>query len=86
MNNYIYIKKGSSYKKITFKSLSELKLKLDLDKIEDEENMNLELKQFYDLYCFINPFDIEIHEITSLIWCKNKEASELLYSDLKGNI
>ena len=33
MKNYLYLKRGSSFKKITFNSIEELKLKLDLDDI-----------------------------------------------------
>ena len=86
MKNYLYLKRGSSFKKITFNSIEELKLKLDLDDIYEEEILIKHLKKFKELYCYIDPYKSEINEKCVLNYALSKEEADSEYSDLMENI
>lgn len=71
----LYFQKNSRFKKIGFTNIEEFKIKLNLDSIWNEELFKNYIDRNKDLYCWINPYDIEIHDTISLCWALTEEEA-----------
>lgn len=82
----IYFKQGSDFSPLDVQTSSEFIIQYGIDEISKLFEFEENIKSQVDMYCFVDPYAIEVFDTREIIWSITKEKAQAILDDRNDDI
>ncbi len=82
----IYFKQGSDFNPLDIQTSSEFIIQYGIDEINNFMEFEANLKTQVDMYCFVDPYAVEVFDRRELLWYLTEEKAQNIFEDRNDDI